>query len=121
MKFARWVYMISGIYGLLVLAPGFLLASRVDAPPLNHPEFYYAFYGCALAWQLAFLLIAGNPSRWRALMPITFVEKVSFFASSLWLFETGKLALGGPFYGSLMDGVWLVLFIAAWLKTPKPA
>jgi hypothetical protein len=121
MRFARWVYAISGIYGVLILVPGFFLLSQVAPPPLNHPEFYYGFYGTALAWQIAFLLIASNPVRWRALMPVTFVEKVSFFASSLWLFETGKLALGGPFYGSLMDGVWLVLFIVAWWKTPKAA
>jgi hypothetical protein len=121
MRFARWVYGISGVYGLLVLVPGLFLASHVDAPPLNHPEFYFGFYGCGIAWQIAFLLIARDPVRWSALMPVTFVEKASFFGACLWLYHTHQLAIGGPFYGSLLDGVWLVLFVIAWLRTPKTA
>ena len=121
MRFARWVYAISGIYGVLILVPGFFLSAQVAPPPLNHPEFYYGFYGTALAWQIAFLLIASNPVRWRALMPVTFVEKLGFFLPCLWLHWHGQLPLGGPFYGSLLDGMWLVLFIVAWRKTPKAA
>lgn len=121
MRFARWVYGISGIYGLLILVPGFFLASRVDAPPLNHPEFYYGFYGTALAWQLAFLLIASNPVRWRALMPISFVEKLGFFLPCLWLYLNHQLSAGGPFYGSLFDGVWFILFVISWVLTPRAA
>jgi hypothetical protein len=118
MRLARWVYAISGLYGLLILVPGFFLAPMVT-PPLNHPEFYYGFYGTALAWQIGFLLIASNPVRWRALMPVTFVEKLGFFLPCLWLYHTGQLPPGGPLYGSLLDGVWFVLFVIAWRKTPK--
>ena len=118
MTFARWVYAISGIYGLVLLVPGLFLAHMVT-PPLNHPEFYFGFYGTAIAWQIGFLLIASNPIRWRAWMPVTFVEKIGFFAPGLWLYQTHQLPLGGPFYGSLIDGVWLVLFVIAWLRTPR--
>jgi hypothetical protein len=52
-------------------------------------------------------------------MPVTFVEKLGFFLPCLWLYHTGQLPLGGPLYGSLLDGVWFVLFAIAWLKTPK--
>ena len=58
MRFARWVYAIAGIYGILILVPGFFLISQVAPPSINHPEFYYGFYGTALAWQIGFLLIA---------------------------------------------------------------
>lgn len=118
MRFARWVYAISGLYGLLILVPGFFLAPMVT-PPLNHPEFYYGFYGTALAWQIGFLLIARDPVRWRPLMPVTFVEKLGFFLPGLWLYHTGQLPPGGPLYGSLLDGAWFVLFVIAWLKTPR--
>ena len=121
MRFARWTYLIAGAYGVLLLVPGYFLESKIDAPPLNHPEFYYAFYGCALAWQFAFLLIASNPVRWRALMPVTFFEKVSFFAACLWLYAKGRLGLTGPFFGGMIDGFWMVMFIIAWLRTPKSA
>ena len=41
MKFARWVYAIAGIYGIIVLVPGFFLLERVGRdmpPPVTHPE-----------------------------------------------------------------------------------
>ena len=43
---------------------------------------------------------------------------MSFFVPGLWLYEAGKLAPGGPFLGSLIDGAWMVLFAVAWLRTP---
>ena len=68
MKFARATYWLAAIYGILVLLPGFFLEdqfSRTSPPALTHPEFYYGFYGSALVWQFAFILIARSPSpRW---------------------------------------------------------
>lgn len=57
MKFAKWVYRIAGIYGLLILTPQYFLETKngIDFPPaINHPEYYYGFIGVALAWQVAF-------------------------------------------------------------------
>ena len=57
MRFARWVFLISGIYGVLVLAPQYFLEQRLsrDYPPaLTHPELYYGFIGTALAFQVLF-------------------------------------------------------------------
>jgi hypothetical protein len=118
MRFARWVFLISGLYGLLALVPGYFTVGQIT-PPLNHPEYFYGFYGCALAWQFAFFVIAGNPVKYRMLMPIAVFEKLSFFVPGLWLYETHRLAAGGPFLGSMIDGVWMVLFAIAWLRTPK--
>jgi hypothetical protein len=45
------VFLISGIYGVLILAPGLFLerlSEEVASPAISHPEFYYGFLGSAL-------------------------------------------------------------------------
>jgi len=64
MRPARWIFLIAGLYGVLVLVPGFFLEAqfRTSEPPaVTHAEFYYGFYGSALVWQLAFFVIASDP------------------------------------------------------------
>lgn len=121
MKFARVTYWIAAIYGILVLLPGFFLESefgRTSPPTVTHPEFYYGFYGSALVWQFAFILIARDPVRYRPLMLVTVLEKAGFLIACLWLWSAGRLGMIGPFYGSLIDGLWMVLFAIAWTRTP---
>jgi hypothetical protein len=92
-------------------------ADPYDPPAITHPEFYYGFYGSALVWQLVFFVIAGNPVRYRPLMLVSVLEKISFLAACLALLATGRLAVGGPLAGSLIDGVWMVLFVMAWRRS----
>ena len=71
MRFARWVFRLAGIYGLIVLLPQYFLEERIgrdDPPPITHPEHFYAFLGVAVAWQVAFLVIAQDPIRYRPIM-----------------------------------------------------
>jgi hypothetical protein len=120
MRFARWVFLIAGIYGLVVLLPGLFLeqaAGQATPPPINHPEWYYGFYGSALAWQLVFLVIAQDPARYRPLMLAALVEKFVFPLACLTLLALGRLAPSGPLAGSLIDAVWLALFAVAYLRT----
>jgi len=121
-NFASRVFLVAGIYGVLVLVPGFFLEAQVgivSPPPITHPEFYYGFYGSALAWQLVFLMIARDARRFRPLMLVAAVfEKLPFFAACVLLYFDGRLAVGGPLIGSLIDGIWMVLFIVAWYRTP---
>lgn len=45
-KFARIVFLIAGIYGLLILAPIYLLESKIGRhtpPAIIHPEYFYGF------------------------------------------------------------------------------
>ena len=52
MRFARVVYFIAGIYGLLVLLPQYFLEEKTgrDFPPaITHPEFFYGFIAVAVA------------------------------------------------------------------------
>lgn len=120
MKFARTTYLFAAIYGVLILLPGFFLEaqfSQTTPPALTHPEFYYGFYGSALVWQVAFFLISRDPARYRPLMLISVLEKASFFIACLVLWSSGRLDASGPFYGSLIDGVWMILFAIAWART----
>lgn len=120
MQFARWVFLIAGIYGVLILVPGFFLehqASAMTPPTITHPEFYYGFYGSALAWQFVFFAISREPRRLRHLMLLSVFEKVTFFGACLALYLTGRLAIGGPLIGALIDGVWMILFIFAWIRS----
>jgi hypothetical protein len=125
MKFARWVFLIAGVYGVLVLVPGLFMeqqANLADPPAITHPEFYYGFFGSALVFQLIFLTISRDPARWRALMPICVAEKIAFFVPCLVLHFTGRMALSGPFIGGMIDGVWMVLFaLSWWITRPKAA
>jgi hypothetical protein len=71
MKFAKIVFRIAGIWGLLVIPPLYFmfdLIGRNDPPPITHPGFFYGFVGLALSWQIAFLVIATDPVRFRPLM-----------------------------------------------------
>ena len=64
MIWIRRLFWFAGIYGLAVLTPQYLMERRIgiDFPPeISHPEYFYGFVGVALAWQVAFLVIATDP------------------------------------------------------------
>ncbi len=121
MKFANWVFLASGIYGILAITPLYFVEERFGAenpPPIAHPEFFYGFAGVALAWQVMFLIIGTDPIRYRPAMLAAVLEKVSYLAAAIVLFQAGRvsaiiLGLG------LVDGLWGVLFVASFVVTPK--
>jgi hypothetical protein len=79
MIFARRVFTVAGVYGVLVLLPMLFLeevVARLAPPGFTHPEFYYGFVGVALAWQLVFLLVGRDPARLRPVMLPAVLEKV---------------------------------------------
>jgi hypothetical protein len=118
MRLARWIFMIAGIYGVLVIAPLYFAEEQIgrDTPPaITHPEIYYLFVGVTLAWQIAFLVIAGNPLRLRPMMIPAILEKASAIAVFV-LFAQGRV----PFLNvglAIVDLVLGVLFLVAYLKT----
>jgi hypothetical protein len=121
--FARWVFRVAGVYGLLVIAPQYFLERQIsqDQPPaITHPEYFYGFVGVALAWQVAFLVIATDPVRYRPLMLPAVLEKATFGLAAIALFSAGRLAAPVLFFGCL-DLLLGVLFVAAWWHTrPTP-
>jgi hypothetical protein len=95
-SFARRVFLIAGIYGLIVLVPQLFTESRVghDYPPaITHPEYFYGFLGVAIAFQLAFLVIARDQIRHRALMLPSVVDKLAFGVPAIALYAQQRLSL----------------------------
>jgi hypothetical protein len=94
MRFAQWVFRIAGGIGLLEIVPLYFYEAQLaqDMPPaLTHPEYYYGFAGVTLAWQVAFLVIASDPLRYRPLMPVAMLEKAGFVLAAFWLLAQGRL------------------------------
>ncbi len=121
MKFAKWVYLLAGIYGLLVLLPQYFLESRngLNFPPaINHPEYYYGFIGVAVAWQIGFLIIARDPQRYGPLMIATVIEKYSYGIAALVLYGQGRLA-GLMLVTGLIDLTLGTLFAVAYHKVGR--
>jgi len=65
------IYLISGVFGLLVLFPQLFTAHRfgVDNPPLiTHLEFYYGFICLGLTFQILIIIISIDPILYRLIM-----------------------------------------------------
>ncbi|MBV8879729.1 MAG: hypothetical protein JO332_07195 [Planctomycetaceae bacterium] len=123
MKFASRVFRFAGIYGLIVLAPQFFLESKTGAdypPAVTHPEFYYGFVGCGVAFQVVFLIIATDPVRYRPLMLPSILEKGFFGVGMPILYGQHRIpALVLGF--SLVDLTLGILFALAYVRTSTAA
>ena len=121
MAFARRVFTIAGIYGIVVLLPQYFLEDRIgrdNPPPITHAENFYGFIGTALAWQVLFLLIARDPARYRPAMLPAVLEKLAFSGAVIVLFAQGRLAASLLGFG-LVDLTFAVLFVAAYLRVAQ--
>jgi len=116
MKFARYTFLIAGIYGLLVLIPQYFLEAKIgnDSPPaITHPEFFYGFIGVAVAFQIIFLLISTDPQKYRPLIIAALVEKFSFAVAVAILVYTGRTS-GAIVIGAAIDLILGILFLISW-------
>ncbi len=118
MKFAKVVFWAAGIWGFLVLTPLYFmfgLIGRKDPPAITHPGFYYGFVGVALAWQIAFLVIARDPVRFRPMMLPSVVEKFSYGVAVVVLVMQGRMH-GSDLMFAGTDLLLGVLFVAAYVE-----
>jgi hypothetical protein len=123
MKFARIVFLVAGIFGVLVIAPMFFLEdylNRQYPPPVTHPELYYGFAGTVFAWQLVYLLISRDPVRYRPMMLLAIVAKASFAGAVYVLSAQGRVA-GTTAVGATIDLVFAVLFACAYVAVGREA
>ena len=111
----------AGIYGLVVLLPQYFLEGKNgrDFPPaITHPEYYYGFIGVALAWQVLFLIVSRDPSRYRQMMIPSVLEKASFGIAVVVLYLQHRVSvvlLGA----GIIDLIFGLLFIVAYVRTGK--
>jgi hypothetical protein len=119
MKFAKVVFWVAGIWGVVVIAPLYFMFGLIgekDPPAITHPGFYYGFVGCALAWQLAFLFIGANPVRLRVMMIPSMVEKFTYGIAVVALVMQGRTNQRDLVFAAT-DLTLGVLFVAAYLRT----
>jgi hypothetical protein len=123
MRLAKWVFLLAGVTGILMVVPPYFLEEQFgqdEPPPVNHPELYYGFFGVTLAWQFMFLVIGSDPVRFRRAMLPAMLEKASFAIAIPILYALGRVTLTWVGFAS-MDATWLVLFLFAYLRTPREA
>jgi len=70
----------------------------------------------ALAWQIAFLVIGSNPTRFRALMIPAMHEQFGDVATLAVLYEQGRIAPVDEL-AAVPDGMLGVLFVLAFAQT----
>lgn len=114
-KFAQIVYLVAAIYGFVALVPMYFMELS-EKTNLLHPEYFYGFVGVALVWQIAFLLIARDPLKYRPFMFLTCLEKLSFGVPAWILYFQGRLSLQMLIAGNI-DLFLMVLFAASIFAT----
>jgi hypothetical protein len=115
MSFARWVFRIAGLYGIIILAPMLFWESQM-APGAVHPVFFYAWLSVGLVWQILLIVLSMNPIRYRPIMLVCVLQKVTAVIAIPWLYGLGRV--GGMWLGAAAsDLIFAVLFLSAYRAT----
>ena len=114
MKFVKWVFLIAGIFGFFIVIPFYFLESQI-APGLKYPLFYYGFVTIDLVWQILYIILSFDPTRYRPMMIPAFLVKFLGGVSITWLIIQGRIEK--QLYSiAITDIIFAVLFIIAfWL------
>ena len=118
MKFAKIVFLVAGVYGIVAIAPMYFMEQQLvdnSQKVFNHPEFFYGFLGVTLSWQLAFLVISRDPARYKLLMYPACLEKISFVMAIPVLCMQNRVG-GNMIIAAGIDFVLLVLFLVSIIK-----
>ena len=110
MKFAKAVFWIAGAFGLLA-------SVRLYFQPGSYV--YYGLIAVVLSWQLVFVLIAWDPSRYRPIMIPAMFEKLIWVVTLAYLHLRGQVTASELASGVIPHGLLGMLFVIAYIKTPK--
>ena len=119
MKFAKIVFWVAGIWGVLILTLLFFIFGKIgqqDPPPVTHPGFYYGFVAVGLAWQFAFMVIATDPVRYRGIMVPAMLEKFGYAVAIVVLYLQKRVHPADLTF-SATDLLLGLLFVVAFIKT----
>lgn len=123
MKFAKIVFYVAFIWGILILTPLYFMFDAIghqDPPAITHPGFYYGFLSVGLPFQFVFLIIARDPARFRVIMLPSMLEKFGYFASFATLYVQHRLHASDLGFAAV-DLVFGVLFVVAFLRSATEA
>jgi len=118
MKFARVVFWIAGVWGVIVIAPLFFLRNEVGRqmpPAVTHPEFYYGFAIVTLMWQVSFFIIARDPARYRAFMIPPSIAKLGYSAIVVVFHLNGEVSKTQLLFAA-SDFILAILFLVAYSR-----
>jgi hypothetical protein len=125
MRFAKYVFRIAGVYGLLVTFPLYFMEQRNGLSSRSQSSrILLLIHWCHRCIQILFFFVASDPVRYRPLMFLCVLEKVSLVPTFFILFPQGRYpVLGIPFV--VIDLAFGILFVFAYIKTKglpnKPA
>jgi hypothetical protein len=118
-KFAKYVFISAGVWGIPVLTPFYWLVDvtgRRYTAPTEYPHFFYGFFAITMAWQFAFLVIGSNPVRFRPLMVPSMFEKFSYVVTLVVLYNQARIS-AADFQAAIPDLILGILFVIAFVKT----
>jgi hypothetical protein len=122
MKFTRVTFAIAGVYGLLVLLPLHFAGHGpgVESPSsLTHDQLFFGLIGVFALWQVLFLLIAAEPSKFKILIPFACFEKLAFVLPCVVLYWQQEVTRADLMFG-LIDLVLAAAFLVAMFGTRPP-
>lgn len=115
MKWARIVFGAAGLFGIVVLVP--LFTSPEAWGGQSAAPYYFGFATLALVWQIAFLVIAVDPYRFRPLMLVGVAEKWGFALAAGVLHTQGRLVPEALAEGAVVDVVLGLAFVSAFITS----
>lgn len=118
MTFAKWLFRLAFVWGVLAVTPLFFMEQTDLGAAASGParSFYYGFASVALAWQVVYLLIGLDPARYRPMMLVGAAGKVGFGAAVCWLWLMGALD-SAMLASGVIDLCLAALFAAAFVAT----
>jgi hypothetical protein len=123
MKLAKWIFLIAGIFGVLVTIPMALAEKAVEQimpPAVHHPEFFYGFVLLNACWQVLYLFLSTDPIRYRPMMIPSFAAKASGVVALSWLLLQGRISDQWT-VTIFIDGIWALLFVLAFWTAGRAA
>jgi hypothetical protein len=98
MAFAKWVFTLGGIWGVLIVGSLFFLEGYIarTTGPISHPDTFYGFAVSTFAMQLGYLLIGRDPQRYRPFMLLGAAGKLAYAGFCWALFAQGRIPIAVP-------------------------
>ena len=121
MKFARWIFIIAGIYGFVIITPMFFSEYQIGEsfpPAITHPEYFYGFGCVTLACQVLFLFIAINPIKYRLIIIPAILEKIPAGTTVVILFVQNRIP-AMILSSGIIDLILGLMFIIAFFKAKE--